>query len=152
MDKPSSASLRFASPAKRSFMSSVVCGLLSWSLFALAFLLVLTLIAYGNADPTRLVAPFSYLALCTSAFVAGTSAGKMRQSQGALVGMTTGIFLSLITVLVSFFIRGGAFSDAPLLALGLHAAITGVATLGGILGANRHTGKRKKRRHHHGKR
>ena len=141
MEKASS--VRFASHSNRSILAAVVGGLISWFIFTLSFLLILALIAYKNADPTRLIRPFAYTALCISAFVFGFTSGKLRGKQGAIVGMISGSTLTAIILIVSL-LAGG--SSMPIgMGCVLCMAVIGLATIGGMAG-NKKAPKRKKRR------
>ena len=142
MDK-ASTSVRFAHTAGRKFAFSVLSGLISWSIFALSFLLVLSLIAYKNADPTSLILPFSYICICVSALIPGFVAGKTRKKQGALIGLVSGTVIVFVMYIGALIMGGGRFSLSMLL---LYATVLALATLGGIIGTQKRT---KKRRRHH---
>ncbi len=139
------SSVRFAGERKHGFFASVLCGMISWGMFALAFLLILTMIAYKNADPASLILPFSYTALCLSALVGGFGAGKTRGKQGALSGAVTGLLLCGVLLAASLIMRGD-MSDTPLLNAVFYLLLTGIATLGGAIGGKERKKKRKKRR------
>ncbi len=141
----SRSSVRFAGESKHGFFSSVLCGMISWGMFALSFLLILTMVAYQNADPARLITPFSYTALCLSSLVGGFGAGKARGKQGLLAGAATGVLLTAIILAVSLIMRGG-LSQTPLLSFIFYLLLMGIAALGGALGGKERKKKRKKRR------
>lgn len=146
MNKPSTASVRFAGITQHRFLSCLFAGIVSFALFALATLIVLTMIAYQNADPTRQIAPFSYIALCLSTFISGFTSGKMRGRQGALTGMADGTLIALLLTIVSLFLHSDMLASTPLFALGLYVAIAGTASLGGAMGGSRQNSRKKKRR------
>ena len=145
MEKVSSP-VRFASRNERSLLSSIVGGLISFAIFSLSFLVILSLVAYKNADPTRLIQPFSYTALCMSAFVFGFTSGKLRRKQGALVGLISGLLLTFILFAVSSAINVGA-STTPLgMAVCLYLAVIALATIGGLAGTQQKHKKKRRRR------
>ena len=141
MDKATS-SVRFARTAGKKFAFSILAGLLSWSIFALSFLLILSLIAYKNADPTSLILPFSYTSVCVSALIPGFVAGKTRKKQGALIGLTSGAVIVFVMYIGALIMGGGRFS-LPMLVL--YGIVLSLAVLGGIIGTQQRS---KKRRHH----
>ncbi len=141
-----SAPVRFAGRNERSLISSVIGGLISFCIFSISFLVILSLIAYKNADPTRLIQPFSYTALCMSAFVFGFTSGKLRRKQGALVGLISGLVLVFIIFAVSSALSTGA-SHTPLgMAICLYLAILALATIGGLAGMQKKSKKKRRRR------
>ena len=143
MEKASS-SVRFAKRNDRSLATSILGGLISFCIFAISFLVILSLIAYKNADPTKLIRPFSYTALCASAFVFGFTSSKLREKQGALVGLLSGLVLCLIVFAVSSAIGR---SETPLeMALCLYFAMLALATIGGLAGMQKKHKKKRRRR------
>ncbi len=145
MNKPSTASVRFAGVTQHRFLSCLFAGIVSFALFALSTLIVLTMIAYQNADPTRQIAPFAYIALCLSTFISGFTSGKMRGRQGALTGMAEGTLVALLLTLVSLILHSDMLTSSPLFALGLYVAIIGISSLGGAMGGSRPKSRKKKR-------
>lgn len=145
MEKVSS-SVRFAGNTKRGLAMSLLGGLLSFSLFALSALLILSLLAYKNADPTRLIAPLSYAALAAGAFVFGLSSSKLRGKQGALVGLVSGMTLAALVYIISFAINRGNSATPLTVSLCLYAIIIALAVLGGLAGAQKKSAKKKRRR------
>lgn len=143
MEKTSTP-VRFASRTDRSLAASVVGGLISFCIFAVSFLVILSLIAYKNADPTKLIKPFSYTALCISAFVFGFTSGKLRAKQGALVGLISGLVLTFIIFTVSSVINTGAGSTPLGMVICLYLAVIALATVGGLAGIQ----KKSKKKHH----
>lgn len=141
-----SASVRFAGHSERSLVSSIIGGLISFSVFSLSFLVILSLIAYKNADPTKLIQPFSYMALCMSAFVFGFTSGKLRRKQGAVVGLISGLCISFIIFAVSSAFNAGK-SGTPLgMAVCLYLAVIALATIGGLAGMQKKSKKKRRRR------
>lgn len=141
MDKASS-SVRFARTGGKKFAFSILMGVFSWSLFAISFLFILSLIAYKNADPTSLILPFSYTCICISALIPGFVSGKTRKKQGALTGLTSGAVV-LFIMYVGTLLAGDGRISLPMLLL--YATVMALSTLGGVIG----TQKRTKKKHRH---
>ena len=144
MEKVSS-SVRFAGHNERSFLSAMIGGLISFLIFSLSFLVILSLIAYKNADPTKLIQPFSYTALCASSFVFGFTSGKLRRKQGALIGFSAGLLQTFIIFSVSAALS--AKTNTPIgMAICLYLAVIALATVGGLFGMQKKSRKKRRRR------
>ena len=90
MDNAKLHQAKISNASKRGLLASALYSILFTLLFSLSFILVLTLIAYKNPDPTRLVLPFSYICLIICSFVCGFSGAKFRGAQGLISGLLSG--------------------------------------------------------------
>lgn len=117
--------LRFLKPLAIGAAAGLVVSLLALALFAL-------ILSYQSV-PHVLVTPLSIAAVCIGGLVAGVVAGRLLRSKGLLIGLATGLFLYLVTLLASFSLSADAFGMMALIKLGA-TVLCGV--VGGVFGVN----------------
>ncbi len=117
--------LRFLKPLVIGTAAGLIVSLIALALFAL-------ILSYQSV-PHVLVTPLSIAAVCIGGLIAGVVAGRMLRSRGLLIGLATGLFLFLITLLASFSLSADAFGMMALVKLG---ATVLCGMVGGVFGVN----------------
>ena len=119
-----------------------VCG-------GILLLLLLTAVAYSQPDPTVLARPMALIALYVSSLAGGYMATK-KSEHPILASLITGCGIVLIQLMLSFVPWGkSAATLAPLLSIGLYAAVVATSVFGGWLNTkrlNKRGSRRNKRR------
>ena len=128
----------------RGLIASGLYGMLSGVLFSLSFIAVLSLIAYRNSDPTRLILPFSYFCIVLCSFLCGYSGAKFRGTNGFLAGVISGCMFSVLLFICSQFCGKNGSISASLVAFTYLCMIL-VSSLGALFATRKK--KTKKRRH-----
>jgi putative membrane protein (TIGR04086 family) len=145
MDNASLRKARISDSQRRGIFTSAVFGMLSGVLFSLAFVAVMSLIAYKNPDPTALILPFSYICMIVCAFVCGCSGARFRGSGGFLCGLMSGCMFSLLLFVISQFFSGDGTLPTSVV-LFCYICMILVSSLGALFGARKKKQKRRRRR------
>lgn len=145
MDKAHIHQAKIAKTSNRGFLASILYSMLCTSLFSVSFIFVLSLVAYRNADPTKLILPFSYICLVICSFLCGFSGAKFRGSQGLICGSVCGcVFVFLIFIISQFFEKSNSLSYA--LILFTYLCMILLSSLGGLCASKKRKPKRRIRR------
>ena len=145
MDNARLHQAKISNPQKRGLFASIVYSMLFTLLFSFAFLLVLTLVAYKNPDPTKLVIPFSYVGLIIASFISGFSGARLRGAEGLLSGVISGACFSLLLFVLSQFIKKEG--SLPLsFVLFSYICVILVSALGGLFASKKKKQKRRTRK------
>ena len=154
---------RTEEPIESGFMSALFAALFALPvtvLIGFALLLIVTAVAYTNADPDALTTPLSLAALGLTALMGGMVSGMRGYRQPLLSALLLGLLLVLLQLGGSLF-----FSDAlreqltlggsALWRWGLRVAVLPLSLLGGCIGKNKHRDERSRgrtrgRHTHHG--
>jgi putative membrane protein (TIGR04086 family) len=145
MDNARIHQAKISNPQKRGLFASIIYSMLFTLLFSFAFILVLTLIAYKNPDPTRLVIPFSYIGLIIASFVSGFSGARLRGAEGLLSGILSGACFSLLLFVLSQFIKKDASLPFSFVLFSFVCVVL-VSALGGLFASKKKKQKRRTRR------
>ena len=129
---------------QRSLTSAVAGAMLGTMIFLPCMAFLLTCIAYGSNDPSRLIPTFAYIAALLSALFCGFLCARLRGKQGLLCGLLSGACMVVLFLLSLFIFSGDAelhagkilFTDAPVFLL---------TVLGGIIGGARPAPKKRRR-------
>ena len=123
-----------------SFLGGVIRALLS-SLLAGALLLpVFAYLLYRMPDKAILMTPLSFLLGGLIGLSGGLVGGRTLRRSGAFCGITAGIVLVFLFLLVALILRSGALST---MSLPLYLLILASATAGGAWGAKKPQKRRK---------
>ena len=122
-----------------SFLGGVLRALLLSLLVGAFLLLMLSYLLYRLPDKAFLLTPLSFATSVILSMLGGFFGGKSLRRSGALCGLTAGIVLVFLFMLVALILRAGALSTT---AIPLYLLILAAATAGGALGSR----KPKKRR------
>ncbi len=145
MDNVKAHQAKISNAKKRGLFASILYSMLFTLLFSFAFLLVLTLIAYKNADPTRLVIPFSYAGLVIASFISGFSGAKLRGAEGLLSGILSGACFSLLLFVLSQFVKKEGTLPFTFIMFS-YICIILISALGGLFASKKKKQKRRTKR------
>ena len=145
MDKAHVHQAKIAKASSRGFLASILYSILCTSLFAFSFVFILSLVAYRNSDPTKLILPFSYICLVICAFLCGFSGAKFRGSQGLICGSCCGLVFAFLLFIVSqFFEKSNSLSYSFILFT--YLCIILLSSLGGLCASKKRKQKRRVRK------
>ena len=145
MDKAHIHQAKIAKGSERGFLASIIYSMLCTSLFSISFIFVLSLVAYKNADSTKLILPFSYICLVICSLLCGFSGAKFRGSQGLICGSTCGcVFAFLLFIVSQFFEKSNTLSYSFILFT--YLCIILLSSLGALFASKKRKPKRRSRR------
>ena len=145
MDKAHLHQAKIAKVSNRGFLASILYSILCTSLFSVSFVFILSIVAYKNADPTKLILPFSYVCLVICSFLCGFSGAKFRGSQGLICGSACGlVFAFLLFIISQFFEKSNSLSYSFILFT--YLCIILISSLGGLCASKKRKPKRRSRR------
>ncbi|MBQ2718515.1 MAG: TIGR04086 family membrane protein [Clostridia bacterium] len=121
------------------FTAAVLGGFLASLLLTGGLLLLLSLFLLWSEDPTRLLLPAGLGAAAVGAFLGGWRSGRLHRSAGALCGITHGMVLVFVFLMLALILEAGALELSSLF---LYTALILLSTLGGALSSRR---KRRRR-------
>ena len=117
-----------------SFLGGVIRALLSSLGSGAALLLVLAYFLYRFPEKANLLTPLAFLIATLCGLVGGFGGGRALRRAGALCGITAGIVLVFLFLLVALILRAGVLSQT---AIPLYLLILVSATVGGAWGARK---------------
>ena len=142
MDKAHIHQAKIAKASNRGFLASILYSMLCTFLFSASFIFVMSLVAYRNADPTKLILPFSYACLVICSLICGFSGAKFRGSQGLICGSACGCILVFLIFLVSQFFEKSNSLSYPFI-LFTYLCIILLSSLGGLIASKKRKPKRR---------
>ena len=124
-----------------SFLGGVIRALLSSLASGAALLLALAYFLYRSPERADLMTPLAFVIAALCATIGGIGGGRALRRSGALCGITVGIVLVFLFLLVALILRAGTLSQT---AIPLYLLILVSATVGGALGARKPQKRRRR--------
>lgn len=124
-----------------SFLGGVIRALLFALLLGALLLFIFAYLLYRLPNKAYLLIPFAFIGTGLLSLLGGFYGGKSLRRSGALCGLTAGISLVFLFMLIALILRAGALSTT---AIPLYLLILATATVGGALGSKK-TKKRRRR-------
>ena len=139
-----SAEKIFSRKTLRTFLQTVAIGAV--------LILVASLGAYFHPDPAAIIPPLGLIASAVTAFAGGCLAGRQRKNTPMLFGLTNGILLAALMLLLSFAFLSRSSHHTAIASALLHGAVPVLSVCGAFAAwksgekANERRGKRRTRR------
>ena len=131
--------------SETSFVGGLIRGMILAFSASAVLLLLLALICYKNADPSKLVKPCAAVGFVFASFLAGFLPARFYKRRGLLIGLAGGAILALSFAVLSLILAKDGSAPAAARWIG-YPAILLLSTFGGLLGgAKRHVRRRRPR-------
>ena len=124
--EPAASAADFPKKTLKAFLITLAVGA--------GLILLCSLAAYFMPDPDPMIHPLAYAAAALTALIGGIVAGRIHGSAPAVCGLTNGLLLLALMLLLSLFFRSLASGYTAWVSALLHAAVLLLSFAGALIG------------------